>query len=129
MLVLTPFQTHQDGASLIHTTPTRLPILRSLLLSSILPLPPTNPPSLRLLSTLSKDLRPNVVDRDAVLVPAGWDSWGKIGVLDEGFETGRQSRLGWKELKAEFAGRVREKRGVESVGFHTAFASITIGFS
>lgn len=30
-----------------------------------------------------------MLDRDAVLVPAGWDSWGKINVLREGFEPGR----------------------------------------
>lgn len=27
-----------------------------------------------------------VVERDTVLVPAGWDSWGKIRVLREGFD-------------------------------------------
>lgn len=30
--------------------------------------------------------RANVFDRDAVLVPSGWDSWGKIKVLREGFD-------------------------------------------
>jgi len=30
--------------------------------------------------------RPNTLDRDRIVVPAGWDSWGKIGVLREGFE-------------------------------------------
>ncbi|GAA5954069.1 hypothetical protein JCM21900_005397 [Sporobolomyces salmonicolor] len=29
--------------------------------------------------------RPNVVDRDQLLVPTGWDSWGKIRVLKERF--------------------------------------------
>lgn len=33
--------------------------------------------------------RANVLDRDQVLVPAGWDSWGKIMVLREGFEPER----------------------------------------
>lgn len=33
--------------------------------------------------------RANVLDRDAVLVPAGWDSWGKINVLREGFDLQR----------------------------------------
>ncbi|CAG8571924.1 3151_t:CDS:10 [Diversispora eburnea] len=32
------------------------------------------------------NIEPTFVDRDTVLVPAGWDSWGKIGVLREGFD-------------------------------------------
>jgi hypothetical protein len=31
-------------------------------------------------------LKPNVVDRDQVFVPSGWDSWGKIRVLRDGFD-------------------------------------------
>lgn len=27
-----------------------------------------------------------MVERDSVLVPAGWDSWGKLRVLREGFD-------------------------------------------
>ena len=30
--------------------------------------------------------RTNTLDRDRIVVPAGWDSWGKIGVLREGFD-------------------------------------------
>jgi dynein light intermediate chain 1 len=30
-----------------------------------------------------------VLDRDAVLVPSGWDSWGKTNVLREGFDAAR----------------------------------------
>lgn len=30
--------------------------------------------------------RANVIDRDGVLVPAGWDSWGKIKILRERFD-------------------------------------------
>ncbi|EJD53972.1 DLIC-domain-containing protein [Auricularia subglabra TFB-10046 SS5] len=33
--------------------------------------------------------RPNTLDRDRILVPAGWDSWGKIAVLRDGFEAVR----------------------------------------
>ncbi|KZW04365.1 hypothetical protein EXIGLDRAFT_786391 [Exidia glandulosa HHB12029] len=33
--------------------------------------------------------KPNTLDRDRILVPAGWDSWGKISVLREGFEAVR----------------------------------------
>jgi len=30
--------------------------------------------------------KPNTLDRDRVVVPAGWDSWGKIAVLRDGFD-------------------------------------------
>lgn len=30
--------------------------------------------------------RTNTLDRDRIVVPAGWDSWGKIVVLREGFD-------------------------------------------
>ena len=30
--------------------------------------------------------RTNTLDRDRIVVPAGWDSWGKIAVLREGFD-------------------------------------------
>ncbi|EIN10994.1 DLIC-domain-containing protein [Punctularia strigosozonata HHB-11173 SS5] len=30
--------------------------------------------------------KPNTLDRDRIVVPAGWDSWGKITVLREGFD-------------------------------------------
>lgn len=30
--------------------------------------------------------KPNTLDRDRIVVPAGWDSWGKISVLREGFD-------------------------------------------
>ncbi|KAG2216387.1 hypothetical protein INT45_004805 [Circinella minor] len=44
----------------------------------------------RLLTTQTKaypfSLKAQVVERDSVMVPAGWDSWGKIRVLREGFD-------------------------------------------
>lgn len=41
-------------------------------------------------------LKHNVIDRDKVLVPPNWDSWGKIRVLREGFDVeGVSSR--WSE--------------------------------
>ena len=30
--------------------------------------------------------KPNTLDRDHVVVPTGWDSWGKITVLRDGFD-------------------------------------------
>ncbi|GAA5945527.1 hypothetical protein JCM3775_004190 [Rhodotorula graminis] len=39
--------------------------------------------------------RANVVDHEAVLVPAGWDSWGKIRILRERFDCETVGR-GWE---------------------------------
>ncbi|BGP28354.1 hypothetical protein JCM10296v2_000086 [Rhodotorula toruloides] len=39
--------------------------------------------------------RANVVDRDQVLVPAGWDSWGKIKIMRERFDCD-QAGEGWE---------------------------------
>lgn len=33
-----------------------------------------------------QSLKHNVIDRDKVLVPANWDSWGKIRIIREGFD-------------------------------------------
>jgi hypothetical protein len=30
--------------------------------------------------------KPNTLDRDHIVVPAGWDSWGKFAVLRDGFD-------------------------------------------
>ena len=51
--------------------------------------------SLGIRSTLKKQaLKHNVIDRDKVLIPPGWDSWGKIRVLREGFDVEGTSS-GW----------------------------------
>ena len=43
--------------------------------------------SLGIHSLLKKNpLKHNVIDRDKILVPPNWDSWGKIRVLREGFD-------------------------------------------
>lgn len=39
-------------------------------------------------------LKHNVIDRDKVLVPPNWDSWGKIRVLRDGFDVEAINR-GW----------------------------------
>ncbi|KAI9247052.1 dynein light intermediate chain-domain-containing protein [Sporodiniella umbellata] len=44
----------------------------------------------RLLTTPTKsypfNMKAQVIERDVVLVPSGWDSWGKLKVLREGFD-------------------------------------------
>lgn len=73
-----------DGASLIYTSnsiPNKLPTLVH--------------STLGIHSLLKKQaLKHNVIDRDKVLVPPNWDSWGKIRVLREGFDVEGTSS-GW----------------------------------
>lgn len=65
-----------DGASLIYTTPFLANSLQSLIHST-----------LGIHSLLRRQsLKHNVIDRDKVLVPANWDSWGKIRIIREGFD-------------------------------------------
>lgn len=65
-----------DGASLIYTS-TSVPNFLPTLIHS----------SLGIHSLLKRQsLKHNVIDRDKVLVPPTWDSWGKIRVLREGFD-------------------------------------------
>src|SRR5206468_452821 len=43
--------------------------------------------SLSIHSLLKREVaKHNIVDRDKVLVPPNWDSWGKIRILKEGFD-------------------------------------------
>jgi dynein light intermediate chain 1 len=64
-----------------------------------------------------------VLDREAVVVPTGWDSWGKIKVLREGFEPQEmldllEERLRGAREQAELGagdGRDEENVGLEKV--------------
>ncbi|KAI2637844.1 putative motor protein [Hypomontagnella submonticulosa] len=74
----------RHGASLIYTTPS-LPS----------PLPTLIHASLGIRSLLKRaPLKHNVIDRDKIVVPPNWDSWGKIRVLRDGFDVERVSE-GW----------------------------------
>lgn len=73
-----------DGASLIYTTP-HIPS----------PLPSLVHSCLGITSLLKRQpLKHNVIDRDKILVPPNWDSWGKIRVLRDGFDVEATS-VGW----------------------------------
>ncbi|ORX35111.1 dynein light intermediate chain-domain-containing protein [Kockovaella imperatae] len=83
------------GAALFYTAPTQPQTytnLRRYLLHRLYTIPPPlNPTSDTPLPTASSSRFPfshraNVLDRDAIMVPTGWDSWGKINVLREGFD-------------------------------------------
>ncbi|KAL9079425.1 MAG: hypothetical protein Q9157_001679 [Trypethelium eluteriae] len=66
----------KHGASLIYTMPSSPGSLQALMHSI-----------LGIQSPLKRQtLKHNVIDRDKVLIPPNWDSWGKIRVLREGFE-------------------------------------------
>jgi dynein light intermediate chain 1 len=53
--------------------------------------------SLGITSLLKRQpLKPNTIDRDKILVPPNWDSWGKIRVLRDGFDVEAVSN-GWGE--------------------------------
>lgn len=77
-----------DGASLFYTSihhPHTFANLRQYLLHRLLT-PSTLNNSQPQPSSFSFKLRAQVVERDQVMVPAGWDSIGKIKVLRPGFD-------------------------------------------
>ncbi|KAH8118671.1 dynein light intermediate chain-domain-containing protein [Phellopilus nigrolimitatus] len=82
------------GASLFYTTPTP-PILHHLRQYALhmLFVPPAPAPGLPSAEAVAPHRnpfpfveKPNILDRDRILVPSGWDSWGKIAVLRDGFD-------------------------------------------
>lgn len=44
----------------------------------------------------------NALDRDKIVIPAGWDSWGKIAILRDGFEASRWGEA-WERDMESFA--------------------------
>ncbi|CAA7260130.1 unnamed protein product [Cyclocybe aegerita] len=83
------------GAALFYTTPlpANLQILRQYALH-LLFMPPAPSPVMASSTEVQAPTRnlfpfvqkPNTLDRDRIVVPAGWDSWGKIAVLRDGFD-------------------------------------------
>lgn len=83
-----------DGASLFYTTPqpTTLNVLRQYALHALF-VPPAPAPDGALDGSAASARnpfpflhKPNTLDRDRIVVPAGWDSWGKTAVLRDGFD-------------------------------------------
>ncbi|KAJ3551885.1 hypothetical protein NM688_g4453 [Phlebia brevispora] len=95
-----------DGAALFYTTPMpqTLQILRQYALH-LLFAPPAPSPGLSTEGAAPvKNLfpfqqKPNTLDRDRIVVPAGWDSWNKITVLREGFEAKTWGEAWERELE------------------------------
>ncbi|THX87081.1 hypothetical protein D6D05_02291 [Aureobasidium pullulans] len=78
----------KHGAGLVYTMPAQPGSLQPLVHHALdINSSPDGPP------------KHNVVDRDRVLVPPGWDSWGKIRVLREGFDVEGVSRAWGVEIQ------------------------------
>jgi dynein light intermediate chain 1 len=45
--------------------------------------------------------RPNALDRDRIIIPAGWDSWGKIAVLRDSFDSRAWGEAWERDLASE----------------------------
>jgi len=91
-----------DGAALFYTTPqpATLSILRQYVLHVLFmppPPPPDSPPPKYAFPFLH---RPNTLDRDRIIAPAGWDSWGKIAILRDGFDAAKWGDAWEKGLDA-----------------------------
>ncbi|KAF8076732.1 dynein light intermediate chain-domain-containing protein [Lyophyllum atratum] len=82
------------GASLFYTTtvPATLQVLRQYALHALFTPPAPSPvasgaePQAPIRNIFPFHHKPNTLDRDRIVVPAGWDSWGKISVMRDGFE-------------------------------------------
>ena len=48
--------------------------------------------------------KPNTLDRDRIVVPGGWDSWGKIVVLRDGFDAKAWGEAWERDLSSDDAG-------------------------
>ena len=95
-----------DGASLIYTSNTVPNSVPQLLRAS-----------LGIHSSLSQEpLKHNVVDRDKILIPPNWDSWGKIRVLREGFDIEGTSSS-WSEEIGETHSNTANPSGGRSLLF------------
>ncbi len=68
--------------------------------------------SLGIQSLFKENLKHNVVDRDQVVVPPCWDSWGKIRVLREGFDVEAVS-VGWSGDLRDYETAYRDSSSVK----------------
>ncbi|KAH9942577.1 dynein light intermediate chain-domain-containing protein [Amylocystis lapponica] len=82
------------GAGLFYTTPlpNTLQVLRQYALHTLF-IPPAPTPGFGASEAPAParnpfpfQHKPNTLDRDKIVVPAGWDSWGKISVMRDGFD-------------------------------------------
>ncbi|KAF8655336.1 hypothetical protein AX16_003109 [Volvariella volvacea WC 439] len=100
------------GASLFYTTPlpATLQALRQHALHLLFAPPAPSPglagtdPPAPARNIFPFHHKPNTLDRDRVVVPAGWDSWGKITVMRDGFDPKMWGEAWEKDLDPELQG-------------------------
>ncbi|KAF7302019.1 Dynein 1 light intermediate chain [Mycena indigotica] len=98
------------GAGLFYTTqqPATLQVLRQYALHMLF-IPPAPSPAVASGAEAPAPVRnpfpfthkPNYLDRDHIVIPAGWDSWGKITVMREEFEARSWSDAWERDLESE----------------------------
>ena len=108
-----------DGAALFYTTPvpSTLQVLRQYALH-LLFMPPAPSPSTVSSGEVQGPVRkvfpfshkPNILDRDRIVVPAGWDSWGKISVLRDGFDAKMWGEAWERDLQGQPVGEMSAKK-------------------
>ena len=60
-------------------------------------------------------LKHNVIDRERILIPPNWDSWGKIRVLREGFDPEAVSNAWSVELQGQASHAADDQRATSGV--------------
>ncbi|KAI0149501.1 dynein light intermediate chain-domain-containing protein [Xylariaceae sp. FL1272] len=99
----------RHGASLIYTAPSMTTPLQSLVHAS-----------LGIRSLLKRaPLRHNVIDRDKIVVPPNWDSWGKIRVLRDGFNVEAVSENWSVDIDQPFIEKPQEAERQEGETFES----------
>ncbi|KAF8622105.1 hypothetical protein AX15_007242 [Amanita polypyramis BW_CC] len=100
------------GAALFYTTPlpATLQVLRQYALH-LLFMPPAPSPGMAAADAQAPirnifpfNNKPNTLDRDHIVVPTGWDSWGKISVLRDGFDAKMWGEAWERDLEGGQAG-------------------------
>lgn len=101
-----PNYSHSDGAALFYTTPqpATLAVLRQYVLHFLFTPPPPVADSPPHKYPFPFSHRPNTLDRDRIIAPAGWDSWGKIAVLRDGFDAEKWGEAWEKDLDHDTGG-------------------------
>ncbi|RDB20102.1 Cytoplasmic dynein 1 light intermediate chain 1 [Hypsizygus marmoreus] len=105
------------GASLFYTTtvPSTLQILRQYALHALFMPPAPSPLSSNgetqapTRNIFPFQHKPNTLDRDRIVVPAGWDSWGKISVMRDGFDAKMWGEAWEKDISADEEGTSARK--------------------
>lgn len=105
-----PLKAQQDGASLFYTTtvPSTLQLLRQHALHLLFSPPAPSPgvasgaePQASIRNIFPFSHKPNTLDRDRIVVPVGWDSWGKIAVMRDGFDAKMWGEAWERDLAAD----------------------------